>query len=257
MRDPHVVALRYRFESSSALTFADPPPLERKTNEFRVRLANDLVTFEMKTHYAEVGLARAVAEEYLRSWEVDAALVFDFDAIKFRFIEPEIVDRNPEPGGPAVVVVTRTVTVPVDVTITHIVRSNYPEPATNFVVSPDVETMWTRFQGYRFGREPLASMGYMCLTVLEASAGGRKEAARQYDVDLEVLRKLGYLTSEVGDSKTMRKADPRHPRRPHTNIEIAWVDAVIRGLIRRVGEWAFDPAGKRRALTMADFPHLP
>ncbi len=257
MRDPHVVALKYRFESNDALIFDNAPPLERETDEFRMKLKDGLTRFEMKTHYADVPSARAVLERYLRTWEVDAGLIFDCDAIKFRFIEPEIVDRSPDPDQPPVSVVTVTVTVPVETTVTRIVKPRYPEPPAGFVASPDVETMWTRFQGYRYGREPLSSMGYVCLTVLEASAGGRKQAASRYGIDVQVLRKLGYLTSEIGDPKSMRKATSGNTVRAHTPAEVAWVDAVIRRLIRRVGEWAFDPKGVRPTLTMADFPHLP
>ncbi len=54
------------------------------------------------------------------------------------------------------------------------------------------------------GQEPLLSMANFCLTVLEWDAGGRPAAASKYNVNLEVLRKLGYLVSERGDVSTAR-----------------------------------------------------
>ena len=50
-------------------------------------------------------------------------------------------------------------------------------------------------------------MGYWSLSVLEASAGkSRAAAAKRYNISRKVLEKLGYLTSDVGDRQTARKA---------------------------------------------------
>jgi hypothetical protein len=96
-------------------------------------------------------------------------------------------------------------------------------------------------------------MAYMCLTVLEASAGNRAEAAKRYHISRNVLSKMAVLASEVGDERTARKM-PVPQNRPHTPAEVDWMEAVITAMIRRVGEWAFDPRQPRRILTMADFP---
>src|SRR5437763_736304 len=47
----------------------------------------------------------------------------------------------------------------------------------NFAASSIVSTLWQRYCKYRKEKEPLTSMGYFCLTVLEGDAGGRSDAA--------------------------------------------------------------------------------
>ena len=101
-------------------------------------------------------------------------------------------------------------------------------------------------------------MAYFCLTVLEASAGGRPHerrtsAAELYHVDRTVLKTLGDLTSDVGDQMTARKTHFTYAR-AHSRAEIAWMEAVVQRLIRRAGEVAFDPGRAWPQITMADFP---
>ena len=62
---------------------------------------------------------------------------------------------------------------------------------------PDASYMLSRPDLYRQGREPLADVAYLCLTVLEDSvskvAGGkkkiRKRAANHYQIDVKVLKR--------------------------------------------------------------------
>ena len=116
--------------------------------------------------------------------------------------------------------------------------------------------MWNRYEGYKAGREPLASMAYMCFTVLVAGAGERKAAAEQYGISMNLLDTLARLTSEVGDELTVRKM-PKHGKLwPHTDAEKIWIEAVIKALIQRAGEWHSAPSAVRPQLTMADFPVL-
>ncbi len=116
--------------------------------------------------------------------------------------------------------------------------------------------MYLRYKAYRKKRETLASMAYMCLTIFEASAGGRKEAARQYNIANAVLDKLGKLTATKGNREEARKFpkdgkfDPLRPK------EKEWIVSVIKELIRRAGEYAYDPNAKVRQLSMKDFPDL-
>jgi hypothetical protein len=50
----------------------------------------------------------------------------------------------------------------------------YPPAPSNFVAAPDVVTLWTRFEGFSKGREPLASMAYFCFSVLKFRYRGRR-----------------------------------------------------------------------------------
>jgi hypothetical protein len=99
-------------------------------------------------------------------------------------------------------------------------------------------------------------MAYFCLTVVEERAGGRDKAAGRYAIEPNVLKTLGRLTSTVGDDKEARKAKGRTERRPHTGAEKAWIEAAVRALIRRAGEWASDPRASLPQIIMSDLPRL-
>lgn len=71
-------------------------------------------------------------------------------------------------------------------------------------------------------------MAYFCLTLLEATAGSRNDAAELFSVDIQVLRKIGELTSKRGDRTNARKASSTQPL---TGIEEAWLDAAIKTVI--------------------------
>jgi hypothetical protein len=258
MRDPHVVALRYRVEAEKGVSYHNPPPLERDTEAFRMRLAEGIVTFDMKEHYTSEEAARRQVEPYLRAWEVEVALRSGRREISFIFERAILQDRDRSEAGSHRVEhaeIVKSATYVVDATKVSITRSQYPDPPEGFVVSPDVETMWNRYEGYRAGRENLQSMAYFCLTLLQRRAGGRKEAAERYGISRNVLVKLGELT-EVGDEMTVRKVTDQQVFRSLTGAEVAWIEAVIKALIRREGEWVFDPDAPRPKLTMEDFPKL-
>ena len=265
MRDPHVVSLRYRVETEETLSFENPAPVERETDRYRMRLADGTITVEMKEHHASQKTARECVEPFVRAWELEAAIQEGSRRIRFVFDGAEIIDRSPPPPSNNVEVhrVEALAMIPIEVTArAHVTRSSYPEPG-NFAVSPDVETMWMRYETYIAGRESLASMAFMCLSILVASAEAspegrtlRNKAAKKYNVDEKVLSRLAYLTSEVGDERIARKVPKDRKFRDHTGSEKAWIDAVVRSLIRRVGEWAFDPGASLRKLTMNDFPKL-
>ena len=85
MRDPHVEELSYHIETGDELVFDNPPPLERETGEFRMKLVNGTVTFLMKKHYTSLESAKKVAEEYLENWEIDISLKCGSRQLRFIF----------------------------------------------------------------------------------------------------------------------------------------------------------------------------
>jgi hypothetical protein len=113
--------------------------------------------------------------------------------------------------------------------------------------------MLLRYHGYRDGREPLLSMAYFCLTVLEANAGGRSAAARKYRIDKAVLHKLGELTSRRGDLATARKATAGVAA-PLTGPETAWLEVAVKTLIWRLGDTG--DTTKLPSITLAELPIL-
>lgn len=74
------------------------------------------------------------------------------------------------------------------------------------------------------------------------------------NVELAVLEKLGELTTERGDEMTARKVEAGTPFQPLTAKEAVWIQAALRGIMRRLG---MKKAGAViPPLTMTDLPVL-
>lgn len=260
MRDPHIVSLRYRLEPVDSVTFDDPQPIERKTDAFRMRLEDGTLSIDMVEHFASVEDARRVVNSFLRAWEIDAALRYGRREIAFVFEDAEVIDRDPPPpGSPQVIgLAPLGILAAVGSVTAHVRRRKYPEPPTQFRASPDVETLWWRYEGYLQGREPLLPMAFFCLSMLEASAGVKKgkrqQTARKYQISEDVLSKLGELTSLRGDEKTARKFDHNSTRSPLTSAEVTWIESAVKAIIRRLGEYGSTTS--LSTITMNDLPEL-
>ena len=143
--------------------------------------------------------------------------------------------------------------------ILHATRRKYPDPPTVFTVTPDVETLWGRYEKYLDEKEYLPSMAYACLTFVENKAykkgkkGKRKAAAKLFLIDEPILNKLGELSAK-GDTKTVRKFTEEGDLIPLSVKEIKWIEAAIKILIRRTGELANIQSAQ--LITMADLPKI-
>ena len=118
--------------------------------------------------------------------------------------------------------------------------------------------MYDRFLGYRSGREPLPGLAYFCLTMLEKSAGIRRERNRdtrrqkvadKYGIDQAVLNKIGQLSSEKGGSEA-RKASGIG--RELTPSEACFLKKAVPVLIRRAAEVAHDPNESRDTIMLSE-----
>jgi hypothetical protein len=263
MRDPHVKSLRYLLRPSEGVTFDQPPALEWDTDDFHMILENNVATFEMQRHYPSKEAARQAVERYLRAWHIDMALRLSSPDFNCEFETAEMIDRDPPPPGTSQTIYAEAAMAGASALSAkaHVTKKQYPEPPRTFVLSSDAESMWNRYQRYLDGREPLASMAYFCLRTVEGSTGirrgARPEASRRYGISERVLSKLGDLTSNVGSERTARKPPPLTGRRDHTQQEIAWIEAAVKASIRRLGEFAYDPARAWPQITMEDLPQLP
>lgn len=257
MRDPHVVSLRYKLETVPTVTFNNPPPVKVETDAFLLCLENGRAFVEMKEHFAAVEAARSAVDPYLHSWELDVALRFGRQEIRFTYEDAEVIDRNPPPpGSPQVIQLSAVISATSSsgtATLT-VARREYPFPPKHFRANPDVDTLWHRFDGYNQGREPLLAMAYFCLTLLEARAGGRKNAGKLYRVHKDVLSKLGELTASTGDERTARKLKETSALVPLAPTETRWIEAAVKAIIRRVGEIDANPS--LDVLAMSDLPTL-
>jgi hypothetical protein len=92
-----------------------------------------------------------------------------------------------------------------------------------------------------------------CLTVIVRAAAGRASAARYFEIALPIFKKLGELTDQKG-GREARKA--KGASKGFTNAERLWLQEVMKTIIRRAAEVAFDPNVSRRQITMDDLPPL-
>jgi hypothetical protein len=270
MRDPHVVMLRYRFESiDPTTTYEEPTAVEGENESFEWRLEDDELRLRMKKHFASIDEARRHVAGFIRNWELHAALEDRKPSIRFTPMEPQpgdVVDRDPPPPPPpseplppgspqAVEAGAAVLTFSGELATVHTKRK-YPLPPTGFAASPDAQSLWDRYEGYRQGREPLEGMASFCLSVIQFNVGGRRNAARQYQIAFKVLDKLGNLTSTRGDMTTARKIDRDSSLSPLTDAEKDWVRAAVRAIIRRVGQYdALRSASSLPKITMSDVPN--
>ena len=108
----------------------------------------------------------------------------------------------------------------------------------------------------------MAGMAYLFLTELELSAslaarrrgGKRKHAANYYQIEKEVLDRVGELSSKKGGS-VARKAEGRGYA--FTKEETDFLEASVTAFTRRVAEKAADPNGDLPEITLADLPTIP
>jgi len=270
MRDPHVQSLRYRLEVNEACgRLENPPPLEHKTDAYRMWLENGVLTVELKEHHANVESARRRVENDLRAWELDAAL--ERDQVWLKFVHDgtgtRIVDRETsEPGHTGAVgnIVLGDIAVAGVAKAEPPVFKEYPKPPAVFEASIEVEVMVQRYGRAVFDDSQMLSFGYACLSWLEGSTGltgrqgARNESVRRYRIERNVLDALGDFVSERGGLQEARKLDANATLRPLTPDENTWVRAALKVLIRRKAAYDHDPvaAVSLPIITMADLPKL-
>lgn len=255
MKDPHVVSLTYKASPSESISFEKAPPLDGTIENLRFRLDGETLRIEPTIHFPSIDEARYYVDPLLHSWEIDIALRFGKPELSFVYDTAKVIDRQPHHPGlrQAVLNVQLGELVLAGSAVTlRVSRGSYPHPPTVFRVNPDVETLWRRYQGYRKGREPLPSMAYFCLTLIESLAGGRDGAASAFKISKRVLAKIGQLTSERGDASTARKYRAITAGAALTGAESAWLEEAIKILIRRVGE-----ARAIDTLSTVDIDNLP
>jgi hypothetical protein len=264
MRDPHVESLRYALQPTPEVSYSNPPPVLVVTDEFLIRLDQGTVNVEMKAHHASQEDARRCVEAYLTAWSIDVELRVGRAALVFDFVEALVVDRDPPPPSSSHVLhakaaVFRAVGGNASLRLTC---PAYPAPPARFGATADVLTLWFRFKQYQAAKEPLASMAYFCLTLVEQTAAGtgaggvRQQAASLYSIDIGVLNAIGNLTAAVGDSWSGRKFTAGPDRRALASDEKHFIEEAIKALIRRKGEYDADPSLPLPALNRSLLPAI-
>lgn len=256
MRDPHVNSIRYNLETIENVEFINCPTQRYDNEIFTLELNDGVVNCFFKKHIPTVSEARSVVEKLIKSWEIDYALKYGRREFKLKYIDAEVIDRNPQPSGSVEILASAAIVVVSGCSATlSVTKSEYPSFSVSFKVNPDVETLWNRYEIYLEGREQLLGMGYFCLSYLENLAGGKRYLiTNKYQIERAVLDLLGDLTSCRGDSLSARKGKG-HTFIPLTNKEKLWIEECIRKIIYRIGECEANPT-TLQLLTMADLPSL-
>lgn len=255
MRDPHVVALQYQFESAETHhSFEGTRALSGTLGDFDFELKDARLVARPRSHFADEESARAALEPRLRAWEQRTFLAEDV-RITFKYGKTEIIDRDPVPGvtevRPDPIALNAVVYAPT-IIVGH---ATYPPPDPDFKVTPVTDRLSERIRRVRAGEAPLPAEAYWVLTQLETEYGtgksARKSVAERLNVEEKVLQTLGRLTAQ-GDPNIGRKAD--RIEAPLTDAETAWLRAAIVRLARRVGE--IEGGALPAMVTMADLPPL-
>ena len=262
MNDPHVKAVHYFIEHDDSVDYRDVTPLVFEDDLFRVKAEKVEVVFEPKNHYATEEEAKSAVEGLVRRWEFEAALRVGSAGFKLIYAGVDIIDRNPPPPSLGVVPIAANFHFRVSnaqVRLTKVL-TEYPVPPSGQALEPDdpdASFMLSRLDLYRQGREPLANLAYLCLTVLEDSASGiaggkggkRKLAANYYQIESKVLESVGELSSVKGGSAA-RKAEGR--TNAFTREETRFLEVAVTAFTRRVAEKAAAPSGNLPMIAMAD-----
>ena len=242
------VHLTYDLVPENQVDFDNALPLHLTTPEFDLEVKGNRIEVDLKGSFPSLEDARATVEPLLRSWEVGSALHVARREFWLKLSLSSFSADDEQPNSSAVIEAA-SATMSTDA---HVSRGKYPDFPSGFRASPLVESLWHRFEGYRAGREPLLSMAYFSLTLLEMDAGGNHAAADAFRIEESVLDKLGELTSTRGDHASARKMSPS--LKSLADSEALWVVAAVRAIIWRVGEVASGLAPV--PLSKSDLPPL-
>ena len=253
MNDPHVVMLVYKIEHDSSVNYREEAPFDYKEENFSLRVQDGHILFVMKAHYATEEEAQEAVRAYIDRWEFAVGLEKGPGKFKLLGLGVQIEDRRPSPNSDEVLYVPLIIEggggrilgmVPPP-------SQQYPiPPPPGLAITPDVQSMYERFMCYRVGREPLPSMAYFCLTVLQGAAGGREAAAKKYGIALEVLRKIGDLSSNKGGSQARKASGISDDLTP---LETRFLEKAVPALIRQAAEVEHDPTKSRDEIELSDF----
>ena len=245
MNDPHIAALIYKIEHGPSVDYRKAESIDHEEAEFRVKIAKDQVRFEFKEHYATEDAARKAIEDYIRVWEFSACLKNGPSYFKLKFDHAQIEDRNPTPGVVMVAAHPARYEVKVGKATGVVSPACYPPPPSGLKITPDVQTMYDRYMGYRQGREPLTTMAYFCLTIIEDNPTTIK------DVSSRARDKIRQLSSGKGGQQA-RKASGKDT--DLTAQDRRFLEEAIKAIILQVAERARAPDRNLPKISLSDLP---
>lgn len=256
MRDPHVEAIHYKIGSVETISYENPKPMTFSNHLGEFSLSDGKLRITPVEHFAGENEARTALEPFLRAWEINTDLNSNFGMVRFEFERVELVDRAPPlPGGSIVVTLEGASMVMIGSSvIVRLTCREYPNPPTAFSATPEVMHAYRRWLRYRAGNEPLQSMAYFVLTLIESAAGGRPLASQTFQIHPDILNTMGRLSSTKGDAITARKAISQKQFQDLSPAEKQWLEEAVRCVVQRLGEHASGAQGS--VITMAKLPQI-
>ena len=267
MNDPHVTALHYWVEHDESVSYYNAEALNYEDELVEVRLEKGELTLRPKEHYASAYEARGAFEGFIRNWEFEAALEAGSRQFELKYMDADIIDRNPTPTPPGVIAVSAgPVRFRIKVSRPQVTvgKPKYPGPPVSTRLdsdNPAALAMLSRLDRYHQGRETLAAMSYFCFTVMSDSAKvatrttyARKAVKDYYEIAEDLQREVSNLSTNKGGSEA-RKSDGL--QQEYTDEEKGFLLAAIQAFTRRVAEKAANPNASLKMLTLADMPPLP
>jgi hypothetical protein len=138
-----------------------------------------------------------------------------------------------------------------DNAVVKIIRNNYPPPPNAFISTEDVEQAHYRWRNLTSGKEPLQSMTYFLVTLLERRAGGdRTKATKIFKISKPVIKTLARLSSDKTHGLDSRKAAFTDSANEITDGEVNWLNVAIPKIIFRLGAHA--TGAQLTEITMTD-----
>ena len=236
-----MTSLIYRIECENWVDYNQAISFEREEPGFRVKVEDAKVRIELKERYPTIDEAQRAVEQYIQAWNVSSCCTLGPNYFRLEF-EKAIYEPGPQP-----------VRLRAELQASGLSnRTNYPKPPSNIVITPDVESMYQRYMGYHTGREPLPGMAYFCLTVLQMAGGGRKQAAEKYQIDIDVLNKVGELTS-TRSGVDARKASSATEL---TDEERFFLEETVKRMILRAAEKACNPESDLEKISLSVLPPI-
>lgn len=240
MRDPHVEAVYFKVSSGEDISYKDPEPLSFPNHLGEFRLADGMLKVVPAEHFGSGQEASQAIDGFLRAWEIEADLKRNLGTIRFTYSHADMIDRDPPPPGESQVIHAAGLCSGIAIGASfqaHVMLRQYPEPSERFSASEYAQHAYRRWLRYRSGQEPLQSMAYFILTLLQELAGNRAKACVQFMIDRAVLDQVGELSSEKGSALTARKAKSTDfDELSHLDQE--WLERAVKRLIFRLGEQA-------------------
>lgn len=253
MRDPHVQVLYFSAdpESEGIEYTSQAPSVEWDAEQAHYLLKAGELTAWPKKHFASVEEAKAALLTELEAWEAHVDLMGRGNELRFHYKYAEVVDRDPPPPGIKTVHCGTAIAVITSNMKGHasIVRGNYPNPPSFARVDTDiVRDLIARYRQWQEGREPFASMAYAALTRIIIRAGGRREAAKRYNISQEVIRRISELVSTgKGNPLEVRKFS-QDGTQPMPTADQNWLRKTVPAIITQVA--IVEAGGYPEKLTM-------